>query len=287
MLLKPRLHKDLVNRLDPSYINQSMSDIATYVSHDVGRQGTRGSRCWPTTVTSHPLTTSFLADQTSVVARHQQSWLLRHSWIQDSVQIYGAFGLSCMLFGIGHDGVDLAVHVMWACRLLMNFKKAFEYLKAHGIKNTYYDAITKADHFMKVIPGQQEPVPYQINAALDDWVTAKKQRLVTIVKTLLLRGRQNFALSGHLDSSKQTEADSSVNYGNFRALLDIRIDAGDYQAHHLAPVPRNTIYTSTNPKWADQHPHPWADPWPCKRVSVLLSDCWWGYCVSQHRNNWA
>lgn len=76
-------------------------------------------------------------------------------------------------------------------------------------------------------------------------VAANRQRLVSIVKTLLLCGRQNFALRGHLDSSKQTEADPCVNHGNFRALLEFRIDAGDSDlAHHLATAPRNAKYTS-------------------------------------------
>ncbi len=50
-----------------------------------------------------------------------------------------------MLFGVGHESVNLSVPVS---RPLTNFKKAMEELKVH---DTNCEAVTKADHFMKVM----------------------------------------------------------------------------------------------------------------------------------------
>ena len=48
----------------------------------------------------------------------------------------------------------------------------------------------------------------------------------SIVKTVLLCGRQKVALRGHRDDSRHIEDDTS-NVGNFQALLDFRVDVGD------------------------------------------------------------
>ena len=132
----------------------------------------------------------------------QSSWLQRYSWLEYSVQADGGFCLPCILFGVGREGIDLGVLVS---RPLTNFKKALEELKAHDTKCTHCEAVTKADHFMKVMQGQQEPVHQQIDTALAERVAANRQRLVPIVKTVLFCGRQNIALRGHLDSDKQTK----------------------------------------------------------------------------------
>ncbi len=104
--------------------------------------------------------------------------------------------------------------------------------------------MTKTEHFLSVMLGHQGPVHHQIDAALADRVAANRQRLVPIVKTVLVCGRQNIVLRGH-DSAKQTEADSHVNRGKFRALLEFRIDASDRDlGHHISTAPTNTKYTS-------------------------------------------
>ncbi len=72
---------------------------------------------------------------------------------------------------------------------------------------------------MKVMHGQQEPVHHRIDAVLVERVTANRQRLVPIVKTVLFCGRQKIALRGHHYSDKQTKANACVNHVTFRALL--------------------------------------------------------------------
>ena len=133
-----------------------------------------------------------------------------------SVMGNGGFYVPCILFGIGSDNRDLGVLVS---RPLTNFKKATDELKANAEKASHLDAVTSADLFLKVMSGKQPPVHQQTSIALANRVAANKKRLVFIVKTILLCGRQTFALKGHDDSTKTTEAQPTSNPENFKALL--------------------------------------------------------------------
>lgn len=68
--------------------------------------------------------------------------------------------------------------------------------------------------------------------------------LESIVKTVLICGRQNWGLRGDRDDSKYLE-DETRNCGNFQALLDFRIDSGDQVLQkHFATAPKNATYRS-------------------------------------------
>ena len=60
-----------------------------------------------------------------------------------------------------------------------------------------------------------------------DQIASNRQILASIIKTILFCGRQNIALRRHRDSAIALERDTFENYGNFWALLQFRIDAGD------------------------------------------------------------
>ena len=154
----------------------------------------------------------------------------------------GGFCVPCMLFGISSDNIDLGVLVS---RPLMNFKKATDELKAHVKKANHLNAVTSADLFLKVLSGKQPPVHQQTNIALANHVAANKKRLIPIVKTVLLGGRQTFALRGHDDTTKTIEAQPTSNPGNFKALLQFRVDAGDKHLElHMKTASKNATYSS-------------------------------------------
>ena len=67
------------------------------------------------------------------------------------------------------------------------------------------------------------------------------------MKTILFCSRQNIPLRGHRDNATDVERDvmGSDNHGNFLALLNFRIEAGDrVLGEHLSTAARNAIYTS-------------------------------------------
>ena len=81
-----------------------------------------------------------------------------------------------------------------------------------------------------------------------DRVASNRQKLASIFKTIAFCGRQNIALRGHRDNATDIERDPSdtENHGNFQALLNFRVDAGDtVLGEHLATASRNATYTSS------------------------------------------
>ena len=65
--------------------------------------------------------------------------------------------------------------------------------------------------------------------------------LRSVLKCLEFCGRQGIALRGHRDD----ETSTNFNKGNFKALLALRVDAGDKDLeHHLETCARNATYTS-------------------------------------------
>ena len=62
-------------------------------------------------------------------------------------------------------------------RLLTNFKKATDELKAHDKKASHFNAATSADLFLKVMSGKQPRVHQQTNIALANHVEANKKMI--------------------------------------------------------------------------------------------------------------
>ena len=145
----------------------------------------------------------------------------------------------------GYRGSDPGILVS---RPLTAFTKALELLRRHVDKQYHKDAVIRADEFVKVMTHQQSDIRSQLNQAMADRIASNRQKLSSIFKTIVLCGRQNIALCGHRDNATDIERDSmdTENHGNFRALLDFRVDAGDTLLHeHLTGASRNSTYTSS------------------------------------------
>ena len=128
-------------------------------------------------------------------------------------------------------------------RALTNFKKALETIHKHADKEYHKAAIVKAGEFKKTMSGEQPNIQQRLSKTLADTISTNRQKLSSIVKTIILCGRQNIALRGHRDNALDVErdverdVDNTTNHGNFLALLNFRIDAGDtVLENHLSSV---------------------------------------------------
>ena len=95
---------------------------------------------------------------------------------------------------------------------------------------------------------QQIDVRSKLSQAMADRIVSNRLKLSSIFKTIVLCGRQNIALRGHCDDATDIEEDFAdvENHGNFRALLDFRVDAGDtLLGQHLTAADRNATYPSS------------------------------------------
>ena len=120
-------------------------------------------------------------------------------------------------------------------------------LRKQADKEYHKTAVVQADEFKKTMSGQQPSITSRINRALADRIALNRQKLGAIMKTVALCGRQNIPLRGHRDSAADIERDVSGvdNHGNFQALLNFRIEAGDTVLNdHMCTAARNATYTS-------------------------------------------
>lgn len=182
----------------------------------------------------------------------QRSWLERYPGLVYDVEEDGVYCIDCVLFEPEPEKRGKLVNAPFK-----NWKKALEIFDEHffGKSSTNkkrggsgYDrhmtCCTKADHFKSSMK-KDTNVYLMMNSALEDRKLKNMAVLESVVKTILLCGKQNIALRGHRDDSQHIENSSVDNVGNFQALLDFRIDSGDVTLNeHFKTAPKNATYRS-------------------------------------------
>ena len=87
-----------------------------------------------------------------------------------------------------------------------------------------------------------------INTLLDEYkqlMESDQKVIESLLKMVMLSGKQGFALSGHRDDVINWEDEErSSNEGNFVQLVRFRAETDPILANHLAKSPRNVRYTS-------------------------------------------
>ena len=95
--------------------------------------------------------------------------------------------------------------------------------------------------FLQVRQGKQQKVDISISTASQKQTQLSRVFLTSIIKCLEFCGRQGIARRGHRDDSTS----ESPNQGNFKALIDLRIDAGDIALdQHLKTCAKYASYIS-------------------------------------------
>ena len=85
---------------------------------------------------------------------------------------------------------------------------------------------------------KQKSIGEQLNTAMAARIESNRQKLYPIIKAIIFCGKQNI-LRGHWEDM------SLPNPGNFRALLNFRVESGDQVLKdHLQKAPRNATYIS-------------------------------------------
>ena len=80
-------------------------------------------------------------------------------------------------------------------------------------------------------------VAQQLSDICRNTVELNRQKLRSIIKTVVLCGMQNIVLRGHRDESSNIN-EASGNPGNFQSLLNFRVEAGDkVLSDHIANGP--------------------------------------------------
>ncbi|XP_068680734.1 52 kDa repressor of the inhibitor of the protein kinase-like [Montipora foliosa] len=97
------------------------------------------------------------------------------------------------------------------------------------------------DDFMKMMSNPSLIIQNRLSLEAEAQIAKNRLFLTSIIKCIELCGRQGIGLRGHRDDAES----ESLNQGNFKALLNLRVDAGDNELRdHLKSCDRNATYIS-------------------------------------------
>lgn len=179
------------------------------------------------------------------VKRHfQHSWLSKYNGLVYSKSTDGGYCKYCALFAI--RGPNIAEFGVLVNKPFTNFKKVSDKLDQHFFgKQFHKDAVQKAMMFKKVQLNQATLIDQQLSTLRQQWVKQNRLKLRSIVETIIFCGRQGIALRGHRDDHTQVISTPNSNHGNFLALLQFRVEAGDQVLdNHMKTAQGNALYTS-------------------------------------------
>lgn len=122
-----------------------------------------------------------------------------------------------------------------------NWKDAVEDLKKHATCDYHMNAAAKMNAFVKTYEDPSNRIDLSITDDSCRRIQQNREILTSVLKCLQFCGRQGIVLRGHRDD----DTNSTLNKGNFKELLNLRVDAGDNILHeHLKTCAKNATYTS-------------------------------------------
>lgn len=111
----------------------------------------------------------------------------------------------------------------------------------HKASKGHKDSALRVTSFQQVMDGHDD-VRSQLAEVRRTHIEQSRQKLQSIVSTVLFCGMQNIPLRGHRDDSKCLD---KGNAGNFQALLNFRVEGGDdVLKQHFDTASRNATYRS-------------------------------------------
>lgn len=179
--------------------------------------------------------------------KFQRSWLQKFSWLVYSAKLEGALCKVCVLFSSKEVGKGNHQHLgALVNKAYINWKNALEDFSKHAATTYHKKCFSLAENFLSVADGKTEKITNQLSSESARQAAENREKLRSIVETIILCGRQEFALRGSHDFGKvMNESCSDINDGNFRALLRYRVSAGDLVLQkHLESGLANAQYTS-------------------------------------------
>ncbi|XP_060882117.1 52 kDa repressor of the inhibitor of the protein kinase-like [Metopolophium dirhodum] len=174
-------------------------------------------------------------------------WINEYPWLSYSQKLGGAFCRICVLFGSDEGGRSRVKLGKLVTIPLSLYKKAKENFKAHKNNDYHKNCVFKSDNFISVMNGKIQNIETTLDTAMTRKVEQNRQKLIPIIETILFCGLQNISLRGHRDDGSINSVDDNIKNqkGNFKALLEFRINAGDQiLKEHFKSATKNTTYIS-------------------------------------------
>ena len=170
------------------------------------------------------------------------SWLQQFPWLAYSESVNGAFCKICIFFGNLSSCKN-------AGKLNKLLKSPYTYwtgakykFTTHQNSQIHQNALLSYATFEKIMQQKAVPIDVCMNRASQKIIEDNRKKLIPIIETVILCGRQNFALRGHRDDATNWD---KGNPGNFQSLLNYRVKGGDtILKDHFQRAPKNATYRS-------------------------------------------
>lgn len=169
----------------------------------------------------------------------KREWLQHHEYLSYSKEADGLFCLACLLFPVRAYRGQRANNLIK--EPYRNWKDALFNLRKHATLEYHIRSKMTMDGFLETTRNPSLNLASRMSSKIAEQVASNRKFLVSIIKSIELCGHQGIALRGHRDDSTS----EALNQGNFKALIDFRIDAGDdILKEHLKSCGRNATYVS-------------------------------------------
>ena len=168
-------------------------------------------------------------------------WLDTYDYLAYSQKEDGLYCLSCVLFPVENQTSGRANNLV--NKLYTKWKDTVSDLKKHAVLEYHKNSQANLNAFMDTMAKPEKSINVSLDKAAQEQIQQNREVLKSIISGLEFCGRQGIALRGHRDDD--TVIDQSSNAGNFKAILDMRVKAGDkLLAEHLDRCAKNAKYTS-------------------------------------------
>ena len=171
-----------------------------------------------------------------------EDWFREFNFISYSVQQDGLYCNTCVLFNTEHSRPNMERANILVTKPYRNWKDAKSDLKAHSVSEAHQLATAKREAFIKTYQKPEVHIDNVMAQCTKEVIEKNRKFLTSIIKCVEWCGRNGLALRGHQDDATIKD---KTHQGNFKNLLDFRIDAGDIALkEHLETASKNASYIS-------------------------------------------
>ena len=178
--------------------------------------------------------------------KFQLKWLQQFPWLAYSKQLDGAFCVSCVLFANTESSVNAARMQQLYASPFRTWSKALKKFRDHASKSQMHlSASLRITCFRQQMEHKAAPIDLQLNKIESDTIKKNREKLVPIVETIIVFGRQNIPLRGHRDDSAYYNV-VEKNPGNLQEILKLiaRCGGNSVFKEHIISAPKNATYRS-------------------------------------------
>lgn len=178
------------------------------------------------------------------------SWLEKYKWLSYSEIENQAYCTFCVLMAPTEVGMRSSQKTGQLVQEgFQNWKKAIEKFESHSHLQYHKHAMVDLNNLKTLVEGKKmNSIDRSLDVGKAKQAKENAERLKPIIETVIFCGRQGIALRGHRDYGDfDLDAMPDDNEGNFRALLRMRIEAGDEKLrNHFKSCGKNATYISWN-----------------------------------------